>query len=289
MNHQPLPLTIRDRPFVWGQRTYLMAVLNVTPDSFSDGGDFNTLETAVTHAKTLITAGADILDIGGQSTRPGALEVSLTEELNRVIPVVRSLRSDPTFATCPISIDTSRSAVAKAAIEAGADIVNDVTGGTGDPEMFSVVAALGVPFVLMHSRGTPETMQKLTDYQDLIGDITEFFTVQIQKATTAGIQPHQIILDPGIGFAKTFEQNLDLIRNLSEFQTLGCPLLVGPSRKSFIGHLVNQPDPKQRVWGTAAACCAAIATGSTDILRIHDVAEMHDVCRVADAIYRPKT
>lgn len=289
MNHQPLPLTIRDRPFVWGQRTYLMAVLNVTPDSFSDGGDFNTLETAVTHAKTLITAGADILDIGGQSTRPGALEVSLAEELNRVIPVVRSLRKDPTFATCPISIDTSRSPVAKAAIEAGADLVNDVTGGIGDPEMFSVVAALGVPFVLMHSRGTPETMQKLTDYQDLIGDITEFFTVQIQKAIAAGIQPHQIILDPGIGFAKTFEQNLDLIRNLSQFQKLGCPLLVGPSRKSFIGHLLNQPDPKQRVWGTAAACCAAIATGSTDILRIHDVAEMHDVCRVADAIYRPKT
>ncbi len=288
MKNRPLSLTIRDRHFVWGQRTYLMGVLNVTPDSFSDGGDFNTLETAVTHGRQLISAGADILDIGGQSTRPGAEEVSLAEELNRVLPVVRSLREDPAFATYPISIDTSRSPVAKAAVEAGADIVNDVSGGMADPLMLPIVAELGVPFVLMHSRGTPETMQKLTNYRDLIGEITQFFTVQIQKATAAGIAPHQIILDPGIGFAKNYEQNLDLIRNLSQFQTLGCPLLVGPSRKSFIGYLLNQPDPKQRVWGTAAACCAAIATGSTDILRIHDVAEMHDVCRVADAIYRSK-
>lgn len=288
MNARPLPITIRDRIFEWGQRTYLMGVLNVTPDSFSDGGEFNTLERAIARATALVDAGADILDIGGQSTRPGAEEVSLVQECDRVIPVVRSLRQNPenpSLSAIPISVDTTRSPVAKAAIEAGADLVNDVTGGTADPDMLPVVAELGVPFVLMHSRGTPKTMQKLTDYRDLISEIAEFFQQQIAAAIAAGIDRHKIIIDPGIGFAKTYEQNLELLRNLSEFRSLGVPILVGASRKSFIGHILNQPDPKQRVWGTAAACCAAIASGA-DIMRIHDVAEMHDVCRVADAIYR---
>ncbi|MBW4577721.1 MAG: dihydropteroate synthase [Aphanothece sp. CMT-3BRIN-NPC111] len=278
----PLPLTLRGRSFVWGDRTYLMGVLNVTPDSFSDGGKFNTRDNALAQAQYLVDAGADIIDIGGQSTRPGAAEVSLEEELNRVLPVVQALRL---YTQVPISVDTTRASVARAAIEAGADIVNDISGGTFDPDMLSVVAQLKVPIVLMHIRGTPQTMQKLTDYQDLIAEIYQFLESRIAAFVTAGVERSKIIIDPGIGFAKTYNQNLELLRRLPEFRSLGCPMLVGPSRKSFIGHILNQPDPKARVWGTGAACCAAIA-GSADILRVHDLPEMRDVCRVADAIFR---
>lgn len=275
-------LTIRDRSFCWGERTYLMGVLNVTPDSFSDGGEFNTPEAALAQAQRLVEAGVDILDIGGQSTRPGAEEVSEATELQRVLPVVKAVRSS---LSVPISVDTTRASVAKAAVAVGADMVNDISGGTFDPDMFSVVAQLGVPIILMHIRGTPQTMQTLTDYQDLIGEIYELLEGQIQAAIQAGIGRSRLIIDPGIGFAKTAEQNIQLLRQLTAFRSLGVPLLVGVSRKSFIGRILNQPDPKQRVWGTATACCAAIAAGS-DILRVHDVAEMHDVCRVADAIWR---
>lgn len=278
----PLPLTLRGRSFVWGDRTYLMGVLNVTPDSFSDGGKFNTLDNALAQAQYLVDAGADIIDIGGQSTRPGAAEVSLEEELNRVLPVVQALRL---YTQVPISVDTTRASVARAAIEAGADMVNDISGGTFDPDMLSVVAQLKVPIVLMHIRGTPQTMQQLTDYQDLIAEIYQFLESRIAAFVAAGIARSKIIIDPGIGFAKTYNQNLELLRRLPEFRSLGCPMLVGPSRKSFIGHILNQPDPKGRVWGTGAACCAAIA-GSADILRVHDLPEMRDVCRVADAIFR---
>lgn len=267
----------------WGKRTYLMGVLNVTPDSFSDGGEFDTLAAALAQAQRLIEAGADILDIGGQSTRPGAVEISLEEELNRVLPVVEALRSQNV--SIPISVDTTRAVVAQRAIAAGADMVNDISGGTFDPEMFPVIAQLGVPIVLMHIRGTPQTMQQLTDYQDLIGEIYQFLESQIAAAERAGIKQQNLIIDPGIGFAKTAEQNLELLRQLPTFRSLGVPILVGVSRKSFIGRILNQPDPKNRVWGTAAACCAAIA-GSADILRVHDILEMHDVCRVADAIWR---
>jgi dihydropteroate synthase len=294
MNHQPSTLnqapapqtiTIRDRPFHWGQRTYLMGVLNVTPDSFSDGGLFDRPESALAQARHLIASGADILDIGGQSTRPGATEVPLDEERDRVVPIIQALRRDR-GCNLPISVDTNRSQVAKAAIEAGADLVNDVSGGTADPEMLSVVSELKVPFVLMHMRGTPQTMQQLTDYGDLIGEISALFARQIASAIAAGIPRHQIILDPGIGFAKTYDHNLTLLRELCAFRSFGLPLLVGPSRKSFIGRILERSDPKQRVWGTAATCCAAIAAGA-DIIRVHDIPEMHDVCRVADAIYRP--
>lgn len=278
----PLPLTLRGRSFVWGDRTYLMGVLNVTPDSFSDGGKFNTLDNALAQAQYLVDAGADIIDIGGQSTRPGAAEVSLEEELNRVLPVLQALRL---YTQVPISVDTTRASVARAAIEAGADMVNDISGGTFDPDMLSVVAQLKVPIVLMHIRGTPQTMQQLTDYQDLIAEIYQFLESRIAAFVAAGIARSKIIIDPGIGFAKTYNQNLELLRRLPEFRSLGCPMLVGPSRKSFIGHILNQPDPKARVWGTGAACCAAIA-GSADILRVHDLPEMRDVCRVADAIFR---
>jgi len=276
------PWVLRGQSFIWGTRTYLMGILNVTPDSFSDGGQFNSLEAAVAQAQHLVQAGIDILDIGGQSTRPQALEILETEELERVVPVIEAIRAQ---LPVPISVDTTRASVAKAAIAAGADLVNDVSGGIHDPQMLPTVAKLQVPIILMHMRGTPQTMQQLTDYDDLITDILDFCQQQIAKALKAGIKPEFIAIDPGIGFAKTGPQSLEILRQLSQFQSLGCPVLVGPSRKSFIGHILKQPDPQQRIWGTAAACCAAIQ-GGADILRIHDGAAMRDVCQVADAIWR---
>jgi len=259
-----------------------MGVLNVTPDSFSDGGEFNTPQAALEQAQQLKSAGADIIDIGGQSTRPGAAQISETEECDRVLSVLELIR--PAI-TVPISIDTTRASVAKAAVAAGADIVNDISGGTFDSAMLATVAQLDVPIVLMHTRGTPQTMQQMTDYQNLLLEIYEFLDSRIGQATFCGISRSQIIIDPGIGFAKNHQQNLEILRNISTFSPLNCPILVGASRKSFIGRILNQPDPKERVWGTAAACASAIAAGA-DILRVHDVSEMQDVCRVADAIYR---
>ncbi|MEG4810307.1 dihydropteroate synthase [Microcoleus sp. F8-D3] len=286
MTNNPEKITIRNKAFEWGKRTYLMGVLNVTPDSFSDGGDFNTIESALAQAENMVKSGVDIIDIGGQSTRPGAAEISLAEESDRVIPLVQILRQKADiFGSVPISVDTTRGRVAKAAVEAGADIINDISGATFDSEMLSTVAKLKVPIILMHIRGTPQTMQKLTDYSDLIGEIGEFLESRIAAAVAAGIDKYQIILDPGIGFAKTYSQNLEILRQLPKFRVLNCPILVGVSRKSFIGHILNQPEAKQRVWGTAAACTGAIAN-SADILRVHDVREMHDVCLVADAIFR---
>lgn len=274
--------------FVWGKRTYIMGILNVTPDSFSDGGDFNTLETGLIQARKMVKAGADMIDIGGQSTRPGAEVVSIDEELNRILPIIKFLRSQKNVcAEIPISVDTTRAIVAEKAIEAGTNLINDISAGTYDDEMFSVVADLKVPIILMHIRGTPKTMQKLTDYQDLIGEIYKFLESRIEVAIRAGIEREKIIIDPGIGFAKNYEQNLEIIRNFSRFKSLNCPILVGLSRKSFIGQILNQPDAKQRVWGTAAGCAAAIAQ-YIDILRVHDVKEMSEVCQVADVIFRNK-
>jgi dihydropteroate synthase len=279
-------ITIRNKAFEWGKRTYLMGVLNVTPDSFSDGGDYYTIESALAQAENMVKSGVDIIDIGGQSTRPGAAEISLEEEIDRVIPVVEILRQKAEiFGSVPISVDTTRAQVAKAAVEAGADIINDISGATFDSEMLSTVAQLKVPIILMHIRGTPQTMQKLTDYRDLIGEIREFLESRIAAAVAAGIDKSHIILDPGIGFAKNYSQNLEILQQLAKFRGLDCPILVGVSRKSFIGHILNQPLAKQRIWGTAAACTGAIAN-SADILRVHDVREMHDVCLVADAIFR---
>lgn len=275
-------LIIRGRCFEWGQRTYLMGVLNVTPDSFSDGGDFNSTSAALAQAQAMVAAGVDILDVGGQSTRPGAEQITLAEELERVIPIVQAIRAEIQI---PISVDTTRAAVAKAAIEAGADIVNDISGGTFDSEMLPTVASLGVPIVLMHIRGTPQTMQQMTEYEDLLLEITSFLTRQIAAATKAGIDQEKIMIDPGIGFAKNYEQNLEILRNLRSLTPLNCPILVGVSRKSFIGRILNQPNPKARVWGTATACCAAIANGA-DILRIHDVKEMREASLVADVLFR---
>lgn len=275
-------MQLQNRPFNWGERTYLMGILNVTPDSFSDGGEFDTLEAALGQAKAMEEAGVDLVDIGGQSTRPGAVEVSVEEELNRVVPVVRSLRE---VSSIPISVDTSRSIVARAAVAVGADLINDVTGGIGDPQMLATVAELGVPVVLMHLRGTPQTMQTLTDYEDVVGEICQVLEQQANTAISAGVDPRKIILDPGIGFAKTYEQNLTILRELPRLRSLGYPLLVGVSRKSFIGKILNQPHPQDRVWGTGAACAAAIV-GGADILRVHDSREMFDICRITDAIFR---
>lgn len=275
---------IRGHSFEWGKRTYIVGVLNITPDSFSDGGELNTTAAALLRAKQMVADGVDIIDVGGQSTRPGAEEIPLQAELDRVLPVLQVLRQE---LSVPISVDTTRAAVAIAVKEKGADLVNDISGGTFDPDMLPTVAQLGVPIVLMHMRGTPKTMQQMTEYQDLIGEIWHYLNSRIVAATTAGIDHSQIIIDPGIGFAKTCDQNLEILRRLNEFRSLQCPILVGPSRKGFIGHILNQPDPKQRIWGTAAACCAAIS-GGADLLRVHDVREMRDVCRVADAIFRER-
>ena len=277
-----MTLTIRDRIFHWGERTYLMGILNVTPDSFSDGGEFNNRETALAQARDMIANGVDLIDIGGESTRPHAESVTVEEELKRVIPVIEQLRQESSI---PISIDTTKAIVAQKAIAAGADLVNDISGATFDDQMLVTVAQLKVPLILMHLRGNPKTMQSLTDYQDVVAEVIKFLNVQVTKATASGIVKDKIIIDPGIGFAKTAEQSLELLQRLGEFKTLELPILVGVSRKSFMRPILHQNDPKERVWGTAAACYGAIVRGA-DILRVHDVTEMYDVCRVADAIER---
>ena len=273
-------IIIRNHHFSWGSRTYIMGILNVTPDSFSDGGQFNHLETALTQAQRMIDRGADIIDIGGQSTRPNAKQITLEEELTRVIPVIESLRK---ISDIPISIDTTRAIVAEKSIEVGADIVNDISGGTFDPQMLVTVASLQVPIILMHIKGTPETMQQLTDYEDLIGEITAFFQERIKSLIEAGIKKEHIILDPGIGFAKNYEQNITILKNIKEFKKLNFPLLIGTSRKSFIGKILNRENPQERIWGTAATCSYAITNGA-DILRVHDVKQMYDIARVTDAL-----
>jgi dihydropteroate synthase len=278
-------LTIRGKNFDWGSRTYIMGVLNVTPDSFSDGGRFATVDAAIDRTVQMVRSSVDIIDIGGESTKPGAMAVDERTELERVIPVIRAIRQHPEIQQIPISIDTTKASVAKAAIEAGADIVNDVSGGRFDDRMFETVARLGVPYAMMHMRGTPATMQQMTDYADIIGEILAYFETQIDRAVKCGIDRSKIIIDPGIGFAKTYHQSIELVRHLDKFRVLDLPLLVGVSRKSFIGKILDQPDPERRLWGTAAACCAAIA-GGADILRVHDVAEMVDVSRVADVMFR---
>lgn len=269
----------------WGEKTHVMGILNVTPDSFSDGGRFDSLEGALAQATAMVHQGADILDIGGESTRPGSQPVSEAEEQHRVVPVIRALRANRLFDKTPISVDTMKASVARTAIEAGADFVNDVSGGMADPAMLAVVAALGCPIVLMHRRGTPNTMQQMTDYEDVVAEVRDRLAELVNQAVAAGVSRDLMAIDPGIGFAKTAMQNLPLLRELRSFHTLGCPVLVGVSRKSFLGKILDRPDPKDRLWGTAAACTVAIS-GGADILRVHDVAEMADVRSVADAIYR---
>lgn len=286
--------------FEWGQRTYVMGIINVTPDSFSGDGllDDDAVARAVAQAQGFLADGAHILDIGGESTRPGSVPVTADEELARVVPIVRAIRAALPEAT--LSVDTYRAVVAAAALDAGADWVNDVWGLRMDPDMAALVAARGCPVVIMHNRSKPKDVAQAgrlgaqaerlggryvgVHYDELIGDIRRELAEQMDIAQRAGVRPEQIILDPGVGFGKTVEQNLELLDRVGELKTLGRPLLVGPSRKSFIGYTLDLP-PDERVEGTAATVAIAIARGA-DIVRVHDVRVMARVARMTDQIVR---
>ncbi|WP_243643822.1 dihydropteroate synthase [Tepidibacillus fermentans] len=255
-----------------GNKTLIIGILNVTPDSFSDGGKFNDLEQAVIHAKEMVENGADIIDVGGESTRPGHQEVSLEEELSRVIPIIQRLVKE---IDVPISVDTYKAEVAKQAIEAGAHIINDVWGFKKDPNMAQVAAKLNVPVILMHNRFD-------LNYQSLMDDIIRDLYQSIDLALEAGVNEENIILDPGIGFAKTYEQNLIVMNRLEEIVSLGYPVLLGTSRKSIVGNTLNLP-VDDRVEGTAATIALGIAKGC-QIVRVHDVKEMSRVAKMMDAM-----
>jgi len=258
--------------------TELMGVVNVTPDSFSDGGLYLDPEAAIAHGRELAEAGAEILDVGGESTRPGAEPVGEEEELRRVVPVIRGLSS----AQSRISVDTSKAAVAAAALDAGAEIVNDVTALLGDPDMASLCAERGATVVLMHMLGEPRTMQKDPRYEDVVSDVKAFLAERLEAAVAAGVAEEQVWLDPGIGFGKTGAHNMELLRRLGELRELGRPLVIGTSRKSFIGKVDGSP-ADQRLGGTIASSVLAAAEGA-EVLRVHDVAEMRQALAVATAI-----
>lgn len=258
------------------EKTLIMGILNVTPDSFSDGGLFNDVDTAVAHAKKMVSDGADLIDVGGESSRPGSEPLSEKEELARILPVVTRLVDE---VSVPISIDTYKPLVADTCLKAGAHLINDITGLT-NPNMRRTASKNNVPVVLMHMLGTPKIMQQKPVYQDLLGELIAFFQKQIAIAHKIGIQ--QIIIDPGIGFGKTVEHNLQILRHLETFKTLGCPLLVGPSRKSFIGTITGLP-VNERLEGTIAAVTVAVMNGA-NIVRVHDVKECRRAIQVVDAI-----
>jgi dihydropteroate synthase len=269
----------RKRTFTLGKQTLLMGVLNVTPDSFSDGGIFFDKEKAIAHGLKMVEEGADFIDIGGESTRPGSKPLGLDEELRRVIPVIESLAKD---VDVPISIDTYKSAVAKKAIDAGAQIINDISGLHLDPSLSQVAAKEDVPLVLMHIRGNPETMQKKIHYESLFSEIIQYLKDSIQRAESAGVDPEQIIIDPGIGFGKTVEDNLLILKNLQEFKILGKPLLLGTSRKSFIGKILNA-DVTERLEGTLSTIVVGVLNGA-HIIRCHDVIQAKRAIAIADAV-----
>jgi len=277
-------LKLRKRSLALGERTLLMGVLNVTPDSFSDGGKYFTAGKAVKAAMAMQDAGADILDIGAESTRPGSSGISAAEELSRLLPVLQELRGRLKI---PISVDTQKSTVAEIAIGAGAEMLNDISGLKNDPQLAEVAAGYKVPLILMHMRGTPRTMQKGPFAKDVMRDVAAGLRHSLAVARRAGVAKSQIILDPGIGFGKSYAQNYELLAKLPELSKLGCPLLVGTSRKGFLGATLARngkaAPPGQRLWGTAATVTASILAG-VHIVRVHDVAEMAQVARVADAI-----
>ncbi|MBX3045921.1 MAG: dihydropteroate synthase [Anaerolineales bacterium] len=287
-------MKIGNREFIWGRRTYVMGILNVTPDSFSGDGlleQHDAVEAALQQARRFVEAGVDLLDVGGESTRPGSQPISAEEELQRTIPVVQALAAE--FDT-PISIDTYKASTAAAALDAGAALVNDVWGLRADLDLAPLVAARGVPVILMHNRSQPanaEVRERLggryvgVEYAELIQDIRRELQESVAIARAAGIQDTHIILDPGIGFGKTVEQNLELLDRGGELRYLGYPLLVGPSRKSFIGYTLDLP-PDQRIEGTAAAVAVSIVRGGADIVRVHDVEPLMRVVRMTDAIVR---
>jgi len=265
-----------------------MGVLNVTPDSFSDGGKFLDPERAVQQALAIEQAGADLLDIGGESTRPGSTGVSAKEELARVLPVLQALRG---LLKIPVSIDTQESEVAEAALEAGAEMINDISGLKSDPRIAEVAARRRAPLILMHMRGEPRTMQAGPFARDVMKDVMQGLRKSVAAARRTGVAKSQIILDPGIGFGKSFAQNYELLQKLPQLAKLGYPLLVGTSRKGFLGATLARDGkpapPAERIWGTAATVTASILNGA-HIVRVHDVAEMAQVARVADCLLDPK-
>jgi dihydropteroate synthase len=279
-------LRLPSRTLVLAERTLVMGVLNVTPDSFSDGGKFFDPQAAVARAIEMERTGADLLDIGGESTRPGSEPISVEEELRRILPVLDGLRGRLKI---PISVDTRKSAVASAAIAAGAEIVNDISALRFDPTLGEVARRRRVPVILMHMRGTQQTMQKGPFARDVVRDVMRGLRAAVARARKAGIAKSQIVLDPGIGFGKTHAQNYELLARLPELARLGFPLLVGASRKSFLGAGLAREGksaaPEARLWGTAATVAASIL-GGAHIVRVHDIAEMLQVARVIDAVLR---
>ena len=273
----------------WGQRTHVMGVINITPDSFSDGGQFDRPERALAQARRLVAQGVEILDLGAQSTRPGAEDVGAEAELSRLLPALQLIREAFAGVERPplISVDTFRAPVAEAALAAGADWINDVSGGRRDPAILPLVAQAGCPYVLMHSRGDSQSMDGLTDYG--AAGVTQGVLTELQQASeralAAGLRREQLIWDPGLGFAKTTEQNIALLRGLPQLRAEGIPLLVGPSRKRFIGAVLDEPRPKARLWGTAAVVAQCVAAG-VDVVRVHDGGPIVQVARMADALWR---
>ena len=267
-------LRVGSREFLWGERTYVMGIINVTPDSFSGDGLGTDVDAALAHALRFQDEGADILDVGGESTRPGHAPVDEDEELRRVIPLIERLAG---AATTPISVDTYKASVARRALAAGATMVNDIWGLRRDPEMAGVVAEAGVPVVVMHNQEAPI-------YKDVVADVMAILRESLRRAEAAGIPREWVIVDPGIGFAKRPEHSLELLRRLGELRALGCPVLVGTSRKSSIGAVLGLP-VEERLEGTAATVAIAIANGA-DIVRVHDVKAMVRVARMSDAIVR---
>jgi len=281
-------LKLPSRTLELGERTLVMGVLNVTPDSFSDGGQFLDPARAIEHALAMEAAGADLVDIGGESTRPGSEAIHASEELDRVLPVLEGLRGRLKI---PISVDTRRAAVAELALRAGAEIINDVSGLKNDPRIAEIAASGRVPLILMHMRGEPRTMQKAGFARDALKDVVAGLRKAVSIARKAGVAKSQIILDPGIGFGKSFAQNYELLEKLPQLAKLGYPLLVGTSRKGFLGATLDRDGkpapPEDRIWGTAATVTASILYGA-HIVRVHDVAEMVQVARVADRLANPR-
>ena len=274
-------MNCRGKILTLGERTHVMGILNVTPDSFSDGGQYLDVQQALDHAKLMVAEGATLVDIGGESSRPGASPVSTTEELERVLPIVRAIAD---ALDVVISIDTSKAEVARKALEAGAHIVNDITALRADPKMVSVVAEMEAGLILMHMKGTPRTMQQAPQYEDVVRDVWASLSERVQYADAQGVAPERIIIDPGIGFGKTTEHNVELLRHLSEFRSLNKPLLIGTSRKSFIGNILDLP-VRERAEGTVATVCWAIVHGA-DIVRVHDVKANVRAALMTDALCR---
>jgi dihydropteroate synthase len=279
MSDSPVAWHLRDRTFYPGHPPLVMGIVNVTPDSFSDGGRFADADAAVAHGLELVRQGADLLDIGGESTRPGAAPVPLEEELRRVVPVVRRL-ADRT--PVPLSVDTSKAVVAREALEAGAHVINDVT-ALGDPEIAGIVASFRAGVILMHMQETPQTMQLNPTYQDVVAEVAAFLEARLRAAADQGIAGDRVVLDPGIGFGKTREHNIRLLARLEEFQKLGRPVCLGVSRKGVLGRLLDRP-LERRLAGSLAAACHAMGRHAAQILRVHEVAETRDAVVVYRAL-----